>query len=263
MTDQLTMIRQFRGEVAEPAEDAWTIARDALERAIEAERTQHRVRHGGRRVRKHRHLIAIALLVAALSAGIAAAAIVLPDLTAPAPGGPATASPRELVEAFAVLRRARHGADALPQAGASALTTQGSFGPHYGVNPRLSRLLITPDGQKLWLVPGRDGSCIYGPDGGSACAANASIVLEGLMLALVPVDGAAPTITGIAPDNATVTTTDKDGSSHLIPLHGNAYTVSGDPHLARFTIRDIDGREFASQAPGPPPAKLASPTSSR
>jgi len=268
MTNDLQEIRRFREEVPAPSSASWALGRAALSRAIEAER------RGGMQTaiatrspigprwrayaRQHRRLTAAVVLAAVLaaSAGIALAAGVLgPDLTSPAPGGPAFAPPSSLTSSFAVLRRPRQASDSLPPAEAAATRTE--VARHWGVNPDLSRLMGVVDGMRVWLVPGSIGSCIYGPGGGGgACGANGPIAEQGSLVALVPVNGGAPSIIGVVPDGATVTATNADGSPAPVSRSANAYSISGDPKLRSFTIHEASGKIFTQSAPGAFPAHL-------
>jgi len=110
------------------------------------------------------------------------------------------------------------------------------------------------DGTPIWLVPGSIGSCIYGPGGGgSACGPNGPIVEQGILLALVPVNGSAPSIIGVLPDGASVTARNTNGSPALVSRSGNAYAISGDPNLRSFTVHDASGKTFTTSAPRPAP----------
>ena len=268
MSNDLRELRRFREEVPSPRSASWALGRVALSRAIEAERvggtrtaiaTHSPIRRWWRAyVRRHRRLTAVAMLAAVLaaSAGIALAAGVLgPDLTSPAPGGPATSPPSSLTSAFRVLRRARQASDALPAAGTAAMSTAPTR--HWGVNSGLSRFMGTVDGTRIWLVPGSIGSCIYGlGGGGSACGPNGLIAERGLMGALVPVNGGTPSIIGVVPDGASVTATNADGSRGPVSKAGDVYSISGDPNLRGFTIQDASGKTFTTLAPGRFPAYL-------
>jgi hypothetical protein len=270
MTNDLENIRRFRDEVPSPGSASWASGRAALDRAIAAERAGTPTAVPARNVvrprwraytRRHRRLtagVALAVVLAA-SAGIAAAAgVLLPDLTSPAPGGPASSPPSSLTSSFAVLRAPRRATDSLPAAGTASMTTEPTR--HWGVNPNLSRFIGAVDGTRIWLVPGSIGSCIYGPGGGgSACGPNGPIVEKGLMLALVPVNGSAPSIIGITPDGASVTAKNADGSPAPVSRAGNAYAMSGDPNLRSFTVHDASGKTFTTPAPARAPAPQPPP----
>lgn len=148
--------------------------------------------------------------------------------------------------------------DALPAAGVPSMTTEPTR--HWGVNPDLSRFMGAVEGTRIWLVPGSIGSCIYGPGGGgSACGPNGPIAEKGLMLALVPVNGSAPSIIGVVPDGATVTATNANRSPAPVSRSGNAYAISGDRNLRSFTIHDASGKTFTTPAPGRAPAPQPPP----
>jgi hypothetical protein len=113
------------------------------------------------------------------------------------------------------------------------------------------------NGAPLWLVPGATGSCLLENDGGSVCGTNTDAETTGLMLARVPVNGGQPTLIGVLPDGATVSTTATNGLVHQVALGGAAdsvYTIAG-PGATRFTIRTRTGKTFAETMPGgTPPA---------
>ena len=261
MTTAFEQVRRLRQEVSAPDEHAWVSARAALDRAISAERVRQiplpearRARpikaKGARRHRARPRSAWLALAAVPLAAvGIAAAAGVLPDLSSPDPNGPAGTAPALMRSSFARLGRPQQSSDLLPQAGVDAMQAKGGFGGHYGVNPRLARLAGTVEGTQVWLVPGRTGSCIYGPGGGAACGPNGSIATEGLFLALVPVGGGAASILGVAPDQAQVTAVDTDGSAGRVHRAGNAFSITGDRLLRSFTVRDRSGQSFTTSAP--------------
>jgi hypothetical protein len=91
---------------------------------------------------------------------------VLPRPCEPATKEPATAPvPQAILDAFAVLRRARTDADALPDQAVRALRNRG-LEPF---DPAAARLLrTTDDGGRAWVVPVRDATissfpCIFAP----------------------------------------------------------------------------------------------------
>ena len=264
MTNDLEQVRRFRDEVPSPGSASWARGRAALRAAIDREGVTERSgaaapsRTGWRAFRRrHRRLAGAALIALVLVActGIALAAGVLgPDLTSPAPRGPATSPPSSLTSSFAVLRQPRRAVDVVPAAGNAAMQTAPAR--HWGVNPALSRFMGTIDRSRIWLVPGSIGSCIYGAAGGSVCGPNSLVVQRGLTGALVPVNGGPPTVLGVVPDDATVTAANIDRSPAPVSRSGNTYSISGDPNLRSYTIRDRSGRTFTTSAPGPFPAHL-------
>jgi hypothetical protein len=209
-------------------------------------------------VRRHSYLSAAFTLVtvAAASGAIADPSLLAPpDLSAPSPLGTASSIPGDLASAFAILRRAPQPADALP-AGTSVTDVAGGLGAHYGINPSLSRFVGTVNGTAIWLVPGSAGACMYTPHSGGSCAPNSLVTSQGEFLALVPVAGGPNTLIGIAPDGASVTATNTDGTQGPVSRSGGAYIISGDANLREVTIHEADGRSLTLPSPRPyaPPA---------
>ena len=99
--------------------------------------------------------------------------------------------------------------------------------------------------EQLWMVLHRSQSCIEIDDGGSACGPNWLVARQGILLMLVPVSGAAPTIYGIVPDGAKVT-----GQAAAVTQSGNVYTVRPTSrHPGRFTMRTARGRTVTMTIP--------------
>jgi hypothetical protein len=115
-----------------------------------------------------------------------------------------------------------------------------------------ARLIGAPDGTQVWLVPGATGSCIIIGQGSSACGSNSNVETQGLMLALVPTDGAPSVVDGVLPDGASITSTDTRGQTHSVGLTGRAYSLSATASSG-FTIKQADGHELTESMPGGAP----------
>jgi len=99
--------------------------------------------------------------------------------------------------------------------------------------------------ERLWMVLRGAQSCIEIDDGGSACGPNWLVARQGVLLMLVPVSGAAPTIYGIVPDGAKVT-----GRAASVTQSGNVYMVRPTSRRpGRFTIRTARGRTVTATIP--------------
>ncbi len=99
--------------------------------------------------------------------------------------------------------------------------------------------------ERLWMVLHRFQSCIELDDGGGACGANWLVARQGLLVMLVPVSGAAPTIYGIVPDGAKVT-----GRAAAVTQSGNVYTVRPTSRqTGHVTIRTARGRTVSMTIP--------------
>jgi hypothetical protein len=213
-------------------------------------------------IRRHTYLstaLAIATLAATGAIADAAGLFAPPDLSSPSPLGTATTIPSDLASSYAILRRSREPADALPP-GTNAIAVGGGTGAHYGINVSLSRFVGTINGTRMWLVAGSTGACMYTADQGGACAATKTATTQGLVGTQVPVAGGADTFIGLIPDDATITATNTDGTPAPIKRSGNAFAVTGDPDLHTVTIHEPSGHDLVLPAPAPPKsAELAAP----
>jgi len=208
--------------------------------------------------RTHRRMWLVGVIVVAavgggVSGGIALAEDSGPDLVSPSPAGRTISVPSSLASAFAALRAASTSSDALSGAAAASITDTGVFA-HYGVNPSLSRVVGSLGGAPIWLVPGSSGSCMVLSSGASACAQNEVIAEDGAVIILVPTSGAPPTIEGIVPDGASVTTRNASGTESTVSLSGQAFVVSGADAVS-LTIHTLGGSTVVDQLPnGKPPS---------
>jgi hypothetical protein len=164
--------------------------------------------------------------------------------------------PAALAARFSDLRRPATSTDSPPADVRPSVAALGSGpGTSYGVISSAARLIGAPGATKVWLVPGATGSCIVISQGSSACGPNGKVETQGLMLALVPTDGAPAVVTGVLPDGASITSTDTGGLTHSVELTGRAYSMSAMASSG-FTIKQADGHDLTESLPGgaPPPA---------
>jgi hypothetical protein len=204
-------------------------------------------------IRRHTYLstaLAIATLAATGAIADAAGLFAPPDLSAPSPLGTATTIPSDLASSYAILRRSREPADALPP-GTDAIAVGGGTTAHYGINISLSRFVGTVNGTRMWLVAGSTGDCMYTADQGGVCSPTTFATTQGLVGAQVPVAGGADTVIGLVPDDATVTATNTDGTPGPVQRSGNAFAVTGDPNLHTVTIHEPNGQHVVLPAPAP------------
>lgn len=200
--------------------------------------------------------------LAALAVGVVAAGAVAgvalagenapPDLTSPSPTGQATSVPSELLSSFAILRRSGQPSDALSSAAASGVQTAGGTYQHYGINPSLARLAGSPGGAAVWLVPGTTGSCMALASGGGSCGPNDLVTQQGIALAIVPTSGAAATVYGVVPDNASVTAADSAGAQRSIALSGQAFVLTAT-NAVSYTIHTPSGGVVVHALPSTTP----------
>lgn len=163
-----------------------------------------------------------------------------------------TEVPASLRAAFHDLRRPGGAADAIPSGLFASFQSPGSPAARFGGNPSQARRVGESDGAPLWLVPGATGSCLLESDGGSVCGTNTDAEFTGLQLARVPVNGGPPTVIGVLPDGATVSTTATNGTVHEAPVAGAVYTIAGTD-ATKFTIRTGTGKTFPETMPGGAP----------
>jgi hypothetical protein len=202
-------------------------------------------------------LIALVTVTVASGALADASGVFGPDrnLSTPSPLGTARSIPPALASSFAVMRRAPQPGDALP-AGTALGAVAGGLGPHYGINPSLSRFVGTINGTSFWLVAGSTGACLYTSNLGSICARDDYATTVGL-------DGNVGRDLGILPDGASITATKPDGSTAPIARSGAAYEVLGNANLATATIHENDGNELTLPGPaslGAGPSGRSGPT---
>jgi hypothetical protein len=119
----------------------------------------------------------------------------------------------------------------------------------YGVNPSLGRRAGSIGTERLWLVPGRTGSCLLLGSGSSGCGPNAFVERQGVWIMLVPVSGAAPTVYGIVPDGATVS---DNSATTRMSRSGRAFMVAPRSKApGRFTIHTASGATINMTVPAP------------
>jgi len=203
---------------------------------------------------RHTRISAIAAILAATVAFAAVAdaagvirisALWQKQPNVPSPGGTATQIPPALVSAYAFLRAPRNPAtDALPNNpnGLGAITVPGGGGGHYGVNPALSRLVGTINGESFWLIPGNRGSCVDTTSDGSICTSNANITTQGAV-------AWSGKLLGVVPDGAAVTATNSNGSSAPVLRAANAFIVPYEPRLRTVTVHEASGHDWTLDIP--------------
>ena len=131
----------------------------------------------------------------------------------------------------------------MPRRPAGVVRVKGVPGGEVVVSP--GREAGTIGHERLWMVLGRSHSCIAIDDGGGACGPNWLVARQGVLLMLVPVSGAAPTVYGIVPDGAEVT-----GRAAEVTQSGNAYMVRPTSRdTGRFTIHTTRGATVTMTIP--------------
>jgi hypothetical protein len=182
------------------------------------------------------------ILVAAAFSAFAAITISEASPTPTRAAGPRRVAKRSLEDTFSVLRSAKVAAlsseAALPAGPAKHLIELGTEISEYELEPaRAVYVALTPTDHG-WVIPGRSGICLVLPSlsnrlyMGTTCASSASADAGGLITVERPTSGP-PVAYGLVPNGASVTATDKDGSSTTVPITSNLFVYGGQ------TVRSV------------------------
>lgn len=211
-------------------------------------------------MRIHRRL-AIPLVVA-LSCGCGAAAAVAAGVTSDASpptrvaGWPAANSrtgiqsvPLDVAVSFPAFARGRNSLDDLPSSMLGGLAQEQS---DYGVNPGLSRLLLSSASAKVWLVPGHGLLCMVaeeGPRQASSidCTSATNVEQTGIFAA------GPHLLAGTVPEGTTdVKVITGSGDMRLTPVN-NAIAFETDAIIQSLSYETTDGMPHdVTLAMGPP-----------
>jgi hypothetical protein len=148
--------------------------------------------------------------------------------------------PPEVKAAFAVFRRPRTTADALP-ADVERRFTQPTPGHAWiGSNPDLARR-VGNDQTFGFLVPGKTDMClIY--DGGSTCIPTQGAITGGLLGESFGTNSYPEVVTGVVPDSAsTVTFKLVGGGSQTVAVHNNLYRADLPRRATTMTFTGRSG----------------------
>jgi hypothetical protein len=143
---------------------------------------------------------------------------------------------RSLKDTFSVLRSARVAAvspeAALPAVTAKHLTELGTEISEYELEPARAAYVALISTDHGWVVPGRSGICLVLPSPsnrlyiGWTCVSTANADAGGLITVERPTSGP-PVAYGLVPNGASVTATNKDGSSTTVPITSNLFMYGG------------------------------------
>jgi hypothetical protein len=143
---------------------------------------------------------------------------------------------RSLKDTFAVLRSARVAAASpeatLPAETAKHLTELGTEISEYELEPARAAYVTLTSTDHGWVVPGRSGICLVLPSPsnpiyiGTTCASTTDADAGGLFTVERPTSGS-PVAYGLVPDGASVTATDRNGSSTTVPVTSNLFMYGG------------------------------------
>lgn len=167
-----------------------------------------------------------------------------PNAADPTDRPQARAVPEQVVERFAVFRRAKRPADELP--------SRAGHDGGYGANPGLSRLATTtPSGEKVFLVAANDGICLATPSGGMQLCGplkedpGATVAAAGFTACGPGVPAGRYRVFGVMSDGvASVDLVRPGGGKSTIPVEGNVWVAelsSREPAPTRVRWNGPDG----------------------
>jgi hypothetical protein len=219
---------------------------------------RHRQQHASASLKRRTRfaiLVMVIVVVGALASVAVATNVLAPDLTTPSPTGDATTTPASVASAFPILKEARQPADILPAAANMSLEAPGTAAAHYGVNPALSHFAGELHGEKVWLVPGATGTCIWVAGAGAICASNAVMTSQGGSLIEAPLSGASSMI-GVTPEGTSVSARNSTGSSATVATNERLFYVAGEAPQTQVVLHTAAGEAVnlvtLSSHPGPP-----------
>lgn len=206
--------------------------------------------------RRSRILPAVSISVGALALALVVTAFLVGHGATKRPTSPVrhdTASrvPRALLASFVSLRKPLTEDDALPSDIAKAF----AHGHVTGVDPSLSRLLLTDSTQSIWLVPGRQTTCIVSrqpvfpsspvEDIGATCSSDTAAEQRGLVYLT------GNTIAGVLPDgSSSATFTFQDGSTAQLPANNQgAFAERLNPRPTSLSYTGPNGTEHTLTIP--------------
>jgi hypothetical protein len=176
--------------------------------------------------------ILITVFLAATAASMAAIAI---SEAAPTPlrsPHPARSTKRAPDGRFSVLRSAKLAASsseaALPALTIKRLTEPGTLVSELELEPTRASYVEINAAAHAWVIPGQRGICLAVHNGiaiVTVCGTLASADAGGLVIVKRPSSG--PIIYGLVPDGASVTVTNRDGSSGCVPVTDNVFMYAG------------------------------------
>jgi thiol-disulfide isomerase/thioredoxin len=159
---------------------------------------------------------------------------------APAPPTAIRTVPARLASAFAVFRRPRTAADALPAALIVSLTRGPSADA--GINPNLARR-VGPAENPAYLIPGRGGVGLYFAAGGGTYLPDRDAIDGELLSEAFRPPATSENVTGVVPDGVdTVTFKLANGRTQATPVHDNLYHALLSRHATTMTFTGPNGR---------------------
>jgi hypothetical protein len=150
---------------------------------------------------------------------------------------------------FSVLRSAKLAASTavapLPAATAKHVTEPGTLVSEYELEPAEAAYVEISVTTHAWVIPGRKGMCLAVPvfkglSIATTCGSSASAEEGGLVMVRRPSSG--PVVYGLAPDDASVTVTNEDGTSTDVPVTHNVFMYA-DPTAGAVTVHPRGGGE--------------------
>lgn len=187
----------------------------------------------------------ITVCFATIGAALALIAISQAASTDVSPGPPAHHSKRVVGGRFSVLKAAKL-ASALPETALPALSAKHFTEP----DTLMSELELEPDRATYvaigttahgWVIPGRKGMCLAVR--GAISIVSTCDQLSGAEhggLVMVKQASTGPVFYGLVPDGASVTVTNKDGSTSGVTVADNVFTYA-DPTAESVSVRPVGG----------------------
>jgi hypothetical protein len=157
--------------------------------------------------------------------------------------------PSALQNAFVAFQRPSTQSDALPSNVDTASLQQ------QGINPSLSRLVVSTQSLQMWMVPGSTTSCLVSTTGLGGCDLNDDIVNRGLVGGVVGGNG--QMWFGVLPTGARDITVTGNGQTSPVSLNNNAGFVQ--PVINQgltYTAADGTKVSLADGAPTGPTAPV-------
>jgi len=166
----------------------------------------------------------------------------------------AASAPRRLARGarFSVLRSAKAAvstaATALPASTAKYVTEPGTLASEYEIEPAGAAYVEINATTHAWVIPGRKGMCLVVPvwkglSIDTSCGSTANAAGGSLVMILRPSSG--PVVYGLAPDGASVTATNNDGTSKNVPVAHNVFMYAG-PSAKAVTVHPQGGEEMTT-----------------
>jgi hypothetical protein len=187
----------------------------------------------------------VTVCFATIGAALALIAISQAASTGVSPGPPAHHSKRVVRGRFSVLRSAKLASaspeTALPTLSANHFTEPDTLMSELELEPDRATYVAIGSTEHGWVIPGRKGMCLAVR--GAISIVSTCDQLSGAEhggLVMVRQASAGPVFYGLVPDGASVTITNKDGSTSGVPVASDVFTYA-DPTAQSISVRPVGG----------------------